>query len=496
VLREMMRTPGIEPNDRSFNNVVNAWSKSKANDAPERCQGLLDEMSRLASSTNNKDLTPDTVTYTTVIDAYGRRGRAEKAEEVLREMLSSPGIEPDVKSFASVMNAWSKSEADDAPERCKRLLDDMSLLASSTNNKDLTPNTVTYTTVIDSYGRRGRAQEAEEVLREMMRTPGIEPNDRSFNNVVNAWSKSKANDAPERCQGLLDEMSRLASSTNNKDLTPDTVTYTTVIDAYGRRGRAEKAEEVLREMLSSPGIEPDVNSFASVMNAWSKSEADDAPERCKGLHDDMTHLASSTNNKDLTPDTVTYNTVIDSYARRGRAQEADKTLREMLLKAKVVPTVVSFNSVMNAWSKSDAEDGPERCKVLLATMNVLASSKNINGLAPDTVAYTTVIDAYARRGRAREAEEVLRDMLNAPGVEPDVLSFSSVMNAWSKSDTDDAPDHCQRLLSDLMELACSTKNKDLEPDETVYRTVVDAYKRRGRGSEVPKNILRQVANTR
>jgi len=56
-------------------------------------------------------LAPDTIA-TTVIDAYARRGQAQETEEVMREMLNSPEVDPTLlPSFTNEPNTLSKSGA-------------------------------------------------------------------------------------------------------------------------------------------------------------------------------------------------------------------------------------------------------------------------------------------------------------------------------------------------------------------------------------------------
>jgi len=223
---------------------------------------------------------------------------------------SSLSIQPDVKTYTTVIKAWSKSNATDAPEQCQRLLDEMTKATTTTT---LEPNMVAYSAVMDAYARRGRAKEAEQVLRQMMMNGDeIEPSTRSFNIVLNAWSKSSLNKnnnnvtddiALQQCKRLLEEMKQRASivddANQNAVVAPNTVTYDTIIHAYASRGRAREAEELLREMMKMASttargiVKPDVRSFNVVLNAWSKSDADEAEERFQQLLADMREFFSS-----------------------------------------------------------------------------------------------------------------------------------------------------------------------------------------------------------
>ena len=92
----------------------------------------------------------------------------------------------------------------------------------------------------------------------------------------------------------------------------------------------------------------------------------------------MCDLGESTGDSDLMPDTVSYSTVIDCWAKSKQkdvAERAENMLKQMqemhnVGNDKVKANVVTFNSVINAWSKSGAKDAPQRAEALLHQMHI------------------------------------------------------------------------------------------------------------------------------
>jgi len=479
-------TSSPRPNVILFNTVLSSWSKSNAWDAPERCMQLLEEMMA------RNHLRPDVYTCTSIIDAYAKRGRAQEAERFLRSVIqpssssttatpTTPNIPTGIRlnafAFSSVMNAWCKSDAHDAPDRCMRLLKEM-------EKRNIRPDTFTYATAIDAFASRGRAEEAEDLLlKEMMgEEQQLSPSVVSFSSVIHAWSKSDAEDAPDRCMRLLTEMQE------NQHLEPNVITYTNVMSAFAKHNRPEEAERILREMqsrTSSNSVPPNAILLSSVMNAWAKSNARDGPDRCMQLLEEMEHLQ-------LDPDVVSYNIAIDALAKRGRGLDAERILRRMMLKSttttKVAPDLITFNSVMAAWSKSNVADGPDRCLRLLEEMKELK-------IKPHTVTYTTIITSFAKRGRAEEAEDMLRSMMQQKGnnnskkggsssiPRPNEFSFNAVLAAWANANVQDGPERCIRLLKEMKDFL----GFDQPPTDT-RNTITDVFQKQGRAQEIEAKL--------
>jgi len=189
------------------------------------------------------EVPPDTVAYTVVISAYARRGRAKEAEAILKEMLSNE-ISPNTYTFNAVMDAWSKSGAEDAPEQCRRILDGLKRtsgsIRSQTGERTLEPDAFSYTILMDTYAARGQASEAEGLLKEML-APGSNapPNEFTYSAVMKAWINSKAKDAPDQCLRLLREMEQLSQERRRPDLKANRFTYAILFPTFRKHGRLQ-----------------------------------------------------------------------------------------------------------------------------------------------------------------------------------------------------------------------------------------------------------------
>jgi len=88
----------------------------------------------------------DCESYTALLSAYGRSGLLDKAFSLLEEMKSTPGCQPDIQTYSILIKSCLQVSAFD---KVQSLLSDMA-------THGIKPNTVTYNTLIDAYGKAKR----------------------------------------------------------------------------------------------------------------------------------------------------------------------------------------------------------------------------------------------------------------------------------------------------------------------------------------------------
>ena len=153
------------------------------------------------------------------------------------------------------------------------------------------------------------------------------PNVQSFNTLIDTYSKSISSsqnydsleatiDAPDEAESLLNDM----------------------IDLYSR-GELK-------------GNGPDIYSYNGVINCWSKSNQPNSPQRALQI---LQSMRNNNNSKTvIKPDTITYNSVLDAYARHGDVVGANKVWEMMKEDSYTAakPNVRTYSILIDAWSKS------------------------------------------------------------------------------------------------------------------------------------------------
>jgi hypothetical protein len=125
-----MENEGIDPSIESFSHVVNAWAWQQGNLGDGEC--------------------------------------ARMAESNLERLIeNSPDDETKLQGYDWVLEAWSKSQEDDAPLHADRILKEMKLIKKG--NKSLTstlPNSQSYTNAILAWTKSNSTAKAHELLYE------------------------------------------------------------------------------------------------------------------------------------------------------------------------------------------------------------------------------------------------------------------------------------------------------------------------------------------
>ncbi len=252
---ELKRNAGdmdLKPNSRTFGMMITAWARSKRKDGGARAQAVFDEMFASWSS-GDEDMKPENVHYNALIDAWAKAGDAESSEKILRQMESSQlkHVKPSVKSYVSVMRAWSRSSLPCAAKRAQALFHEL-LQKYKAGDREMKPD-------IHAYGA-----------------------------LISAWSRSKHKDRAIQAQAVFDDaVTRYKSG--DKTLEPGVMQYNSLIGAWAKAGEPEMAESILREMdlNGSYKSKPDKVTYGTVIVAWARSGLPNAAARAQSLYDDL-----------------------------------------------------------------------------------------------------------------------------------------------------------------------------------------------------------------
>ena len=268
------------------------------------------------------------------------------------------------------------------------------------------------------------------------------------------------------------------------DFYPDIRCYNMILDAAIKTGEANAhimGEDILRMLMNNrhenPFARPNAVSFNTAINALTKSGAPDAHLRAEALLQQMKALAAD-GWEDMIPNVVTFGCVIAAWAESGHP-DAPKRAEE-LLQESGTPDDRVFNALLNVWAKSDSPTAPDRCFQIFRHMQQLAQAKNTS-ITVEGYAYGNVIAAFAKRGRAKEAESVLHELIQKyeetkdPSIRPNRFHFSSLIDAHAKSDEPGSALKAEQLLYRMEEIAQETGNLELLPSTVTYSSVLNAW---------------------
>ncbi|KAL3628561.1 hypothetical protein CASFOL_027607 [Castilleja foliolosa] len=136
-----------------------------------RAKALMDEMKTMG-------LSPNQISWSTLIDICGGSGNVVGAIQILRSMRES-GIQPDVITYTTAIKICVEHKK---PKLAFMLFGEM-------QKYQIKPNLVTYNTILRARNRYGSLQEVQQCLAvyQHMRKAGYKPNDYYLKQLVEEW---------------------------------------------------------------------------------------------------------------------------------------------------------------------------------------------------------------------------------------------------------------------------------------------------------------------
>lgn len=290
--------------------------------------------------------------YTALVSAYGRSGLFNEAFTLLEDMKNTDSCHPDVQTYSILIKSclhYSKFD------KVQFLLTDMA-------NLEIKPNTVTYNTLIDAYGKAERFAEMESTLMEML---------------------------------------------GNRDCKPDIWTMNATLRAFGGSGQIEMMEKCYDKFQGS-GISPDIKTFNILLDSYGKSRK----------YEKMSAVMEYMQKYYFSWTLVTYNVVIDAFGRVGDLKQMEHIFR-LMKSERVKPNRVTLCSLVRAYGRAEAVD---RIKAVLRYVEN-------SDIMLDTVFFNCLVDAYGRAGRLPEMREVL-ELMKCRGCSPDKITYSTMIKAY------------------------------------------------------------------
>ena len=467
----------IAPDIVSYNSVLKAW---KEDEQPQAALELLETMIRnerevesdsqqmggMNAQDDEQNIRVDVISFNTVIAAFANQGNYRKALEILRKMQKNPAK----KRTDDDDNAQAHDEFQDYfyPD----------------------PDTITYNIVLYSLAQSedlGAAQEAENLLREMMmrkEKTGISVVDTtSFNTVLYAWSKEGEKNAD---QSSVDASTTSIGSKSKRNPLKKRKVSTEMA--------AQRAEDLLTimEELSEAGnlnVRPDVYSYTTTIQCWAKCQAVSFANKGQDLLNRMLE-------RNMEPNKLTYTALMNALSKAGNPEKAEYVLHQMI-ESHHQPDTVAFSTVIDGWAKISSKERPEAAARALQILETMKGNAN-QGMGPSATTYTSVLNALARSGLREacdQALDLLQDMeeeyamlledevvpqpkqwsnldpkRDGWSMRPTNIHYNCVLNAYARSGRADKAIRAQKLMT-VME---NHSRLDCRPDTTSYNSLMMA----------------------
>merc|ERR1719327_2473849 len=439
-LMEKMKKEGLQPNEVTYNELINAmvtkggersrtdvWGvvaeMHEANVKPNQvtCSILLkclnahsDEknITRTMDLINTIDECMDEVLLSSVIEACIRIGNPELLSATWHRLHGSSRISvTGSHTFGSLIKAYGHSQDIDGVWRCWKEM----------RSRHIRPTSITIGCMVEAVVNNGDTEGAYELIHQMQDDEQCREalNCVIYCSVLKGFAREKK---LERVWEVYEEMKK-------KKLEASVVTFNTVIDACARCGRMDQVAGVQEDMRSN-SIKPNVITYSTMMKGY-----------CQ-MGDIQTGFAILKRMKEegcARPDEIMYNSLLDGCAQNHLVDEGSALLQEMQRDG-VKPSNYTLSILVKMMSRARRLDGAFaimeeisrkyqiRPNVHVYTNLILACTANrslqrgmqtleqmaTEGVNPDSRTYTILIRSCLQGGRLDDAAGLLRAALGLP----------------------------------------------------------------------------------
>ncbi|GJN18848.1 hypothetical protein PR202_gb06053 [Eleusine coracana subsp. coracana] len=370
-----------------------------------------------AAFLRSRDANPDAATLNTLIHGLSTASPRPSAPALLKMFRFFPetyAFVPDAISYNSLISALCR--AGDLPT-ARKLFDGM----RATKEREVSPNVVTYTTMIKAYCAKRLPDEALAVFN-LMVADGVTPNRITYNTMVQGFCEAGRME-------LVKEVFRMDT------FKPDTCTFNTLMAVHCREGRIEDAMKVFDQMVQLR-VRRDSASYSMVIRALCDCNKFD---RAEELVDELLEKEVLKKRSNCVALVAAYNPIFVYFCENRKAKKARILFGQLLDPRSKVDFTAFKTLILGHCKEGDFEEGYQ-----------LVLSMLKRDLVPDSECYIAVIDGFLQKGRIKFAWEALHRMLNS-GLRPSTSTFHSVLLGLLKKDG------CAKEAADLIEIMLERK---------------------------------------
>jgi len=394
----------LVPDVKAANILMNAHAKL-AN--VEEAFDLMRQM-KYGNGTDVPAIAANIVTFNTLLDACHKAGDLDAALKA-KEQLDRSGIEADAHTYTSLIATVARkpsiaSGAND-PSLAFTFLNEM-------KSRNIHPNGMTYSALIDACGRCRRPDLALQGLRIMLRQKATEGGDGRLPNEVGAWTA-----AIDACgkSGRIQTARRLFGFMSNFGVRPNTITCGSLTDCLLKNGKTAETIEVLRYMKRE-SIVPSEVMYTSLMTSAEK-------------------LVQIENQSPLEEDT-----------------RSDDSTKAIEVYTELMKSLMQTNTGKRKLAKQKYDIDS---KTLLVKVFLVFQEMKAVGATPDLACYNALLRACARAGDVDMAQDVLQRIRN-DGLHPNDTSWRELIRAAAKTRQSD-------LAESMWSIALQYRGDDDEP---------------------------------
>ncbi|KAL9187208.1 hypothetical protein ACHAXT_001311 [Thalassiosira profunda] len=422
------------PNTTSFATVMAALAQR--GDSVHKLEELLGTMERLhgrrvrvpPTAPEAKllaNVAPNIVVYNLLLKAYARTNDVQSAMKLVHRIEKDSTIQLDEVSNSYLVGLMAgQNQSDPDGPAGKAPSDSLAISPLNLNDQKLAVPVKSFDSIMNTYATTGTAEGAEKGAALMRKLEAMyasgeldaKPDVFFYNKLMNAWQLCEQNNKDqsicpsEKAEEILDSLCEqyedgVEGAVQQNQVLPNDVSFSICIHAWCKSDRpdaAERAERLLRrkEVFANKyrNIAVKASDFNPIISKWKGD-----PERATLLFDEMV-VRYADSEKWIRPTAGTLNSLLSVYGKyedKNLAPKAENLLHRTNQlhkdgKGCILPDMVSYRTVIDAWIRQWHKDGPQRVDALVQDMAEKYEAEGRTDLRPDENALNLILKACAQ----------------------------------------------------------------------------------------------------
>lgn len=488
-----------------FYRVLHLWQRHShaLTAAPFQAADLLRTFHSysLDSNKNALHLQPGPRAYSMVFETF-KTASTSHVDIVALQDLADPLIQQLLQQCADVSTHYSLEDAAVArnsylhflahrcnlPEQVELFFREEITSSPVSTLVTIATRTKSYAAVIQAWANAGRSDKALAILDEMIRDLNA-VNLVCCNICLNALGYAGKGQEAEtllcRIRGLLSQEE--SDGTSNTSVRLDEYSYLAVINAWAKSNQVEKAMCILEQMLLDTHVQPTSAVYTAILDAWARRP--NSGPQVEAMLYRMEELYATTGK--ARPCSKAYTIAIRAWGTTSDNVDAPDRATAILHQMEVLsksspdrhdlaPCTIAYTSLIHAWAQSARSDAPHRAVRILRHLDQKYSETADSRFMPDTIVLNTVLNAFAKHGLATAARSLLNEfkgqlftgLSQGSRLRPDSISWATVIQAFRNRRSPDSGTIAKELLLELEELYAKIGDNSMKPPASMYASVI------------------------
>ena len=452
----------ITPNDVTFNSLIDAYVR----------QNNMNKVFKLISSMQQYHIKPDNFTYTTIIKGLNKDSFSSNNNNNINDYKNKNKNELDlVFQLFEKVKQFSKPDEilyNCIMDACLRFnkVDKMLELYKEMLENSISPSSVTCGIVIKGYGMKGDVESALKIYQHM-KINKIDISNVTYGCLINVCIKNNK----------LNKAFELYESLKKEGIEMNTILYTTLIKAYSKTHNLNKVLEILNIMQKSNNAKPNIITYNIVIDCCIKCNNFDLAYKYYNFLIDYNkyNLNNNTNNDLIVkPDIVTFSTLIKGEIHNGCFRKAKILMNKMLEYDYIKPDCILLNTLL---------DGCEKCNSYEDAFDIYKIFKNKN-VKINMMTYSLLLKILGVLGDFHNSQILFEEIKN---VQNNISMNLIIITCFIK--TCFSTNHIKEAIDTFN----SIENYNIKPDAISYITMINGIINNTK-NDINKEYAKEIVN--